>query len=284
MFHAPNKIARQLSKNTAESCASYNMLKLTKELYCYKPDKAYMDYYERTMTNHILATCDCEPNGGTIYFLPLAPGFSKGFDVENSCCHGTGLENHFRYVESIYYHTEEEVYVNLFLPSQLEWKEKDVKISISVDEETPGDISIGVKGCGDFTMKIRIPAWCEGIYKLRINQEAPASVREEDGYIILNRHFCDQDTVDITYPCTLRMEQSPDVEDIVAVFYGPYILPAITDDMDFINLNRNGRKLKDVLVKKENTLEFRHIDTGIIFKPLHQVHSEKFQVYVKNGD
>jgi DUF1680 family protein len=102
MFRQPYKIGTYLSDNTAETCASYNMLKLTKALYAYDPDVTYMDYYERAMFNHILSTTDHEGLGASTYFMPTRPGGQKQFDDENSCCHGTGLENHFKYADAVY--------------------------------------------------------------------------------------------------------------------------------------------------------------------------------------
>ncbi|PQP88773.1 hypothetical protein CPT76_10920 [Paenibacillus sp. AR247] len=102
MFRQAGKIGEYLSDKTAETCASYNMLKLTKELFGYEPAAKYMDYYERTMFNHILASGDSKPTGGSTYFMPLGPGGRKSFDsTSNTCCHGTGLENHFKYPEAI---------------------------------------------------------------------------------------------------------------------------------------------------------------------------------------
>ena len=92
MFHEAGNIAGLLSKCTSESCATYNMLKLTGELYQYLPEPAYMDYYERAVYNHILSSCDHQPTSGSTYFLSMRPRAGKSFDLaENSCCHGTGL-------------------------------------------------------------------------------------------------------------------------------------------------------------------------------------------------
>ncbi len=283
MFHAPNKIAGQLTKNTAESCASYNMLKLTRELYAFRPEKKYMDYYDRTMTNHILSTCDHEPNGGTIYFLPLAPGHSKGFDVENSCCHGTGLENHFKYVESIYFYRENELYINQFLPSVLEWKEKNLTVTLSADEIRPGDIRLTMSGAGavGLTLKIRIPDWSSGNYCLSVNGETVSQPKEEGGYLLINGSFREGDFIEVSFPCALRLEAAPDDKEIAAVFYGPYCLAAITEEKEFITLKQDGRRLEEILVQKENSLEFLYTEKGIVFKPLYQVYHESFQAYIR---
>lgn len=282
MFHKPNRIAGLLSKNTAETCASYNMLKLTKELYCYKPDVIYMDYYERAMLNHILSSGDSEANGASTYFMPLAPGFSKEFDEENSCCHGTGLENHFRYVESVYYSTHDTMYVNLFLPSSVNWGEKQVKLTQKVLEDQPGDISIQVHGNSNFTLKIRVPYWSKGSYRVRLNG-SDTKVKETDGYLILQKQWEDQDLVEITFSCTLCLETSPDDESIISLSYGPYVLAALTDSKDFLHLPLTSGSVQELFEQKKGMLEFRLKGQDIWFKPLYQVHHEAYQVYMKRG-
>lgn len=283
MFHEPNRIAGLLSKNTAETCASYNMLKLTKELYCYQPDTNFMDYYERTMVNHILSSGDKEPNGATTYFMPLAPGFMKEFDVENSCCHGTGLENHFRYVESIYYSTEDTIYVNLFLPSCVNWSEKNITLKQSVLENRPGDISLEVQGDAEYTIKIRVPYWSRGSYQVRLNGK-DVDCKEENGYLILHRKWSSMDILKLAFNSTLRVEASPDDDNIVSLAYGPYVLAALTDSKEFVNLSMAGRNVQELFEQKDDTLEFLLKGQNISFKPLYQINHEPYQVYIKREE
>ena len=133
MFKPPNVIAKYITDKTAETCVTYNMLKLTRELFFYSPDAKYMDYYERAFYNHILASQDQSgPVGGSTYFMPLFPGLRKRFDTRgNTCCHGTGLENHIKYQESIYFQSNDSstLYVNLYIPSVLDWREKGIKVT-----------------------------------------------------------------------------------------------------------------------------------------------------------
>ena len=120
MFHDRGKIGTLLTEKTQETCASYNMLKLTKGLYQLDPKASYMDYYERTLVNHILAVQEKEETGESTYFWPLAPGARRIFEPENSCCHGTGMESPFRFRDAIYFQDGDTVYVNLYLPCTLE--------------------------------------------------------------------------------------------------------------------------------------------------------------------
>src|SRR5512142_3231211 len=125
------KLSDRLSDNTAETCNTYNMLKLTAHLFCINPQSRYADFYERALYNQILASQN--PSDGMMcYYSPLRPGamkvYSKPFD-DFWCCVGTGMESHARYGEEIYFRgADGSLYVNLFIPSELRWKEKGVMI------------------------------------------------------------------------------------------------------------------------------------------------------------
>ena len=116
-FFPTNDFAGHLSAETAETCCTYNMLKLTRHLFEWSPDAAEMDYYERALYNHILAAQDPD-TGAFAYFMSLKPGHFKTYSTsENSfwCCVGTGMENHAKYGDMIYFHGDNSLFVNLFI-------------------------------------------------------------------------------------------------------------------------------------------------------------------------
>ncbi|MDW7669684.1 MAG: glycoside hydrolase family 127 protein [Bacillota bacterium] len=155
MFKPPKQIAKFISEKTAESCASYNMVKLSGRLYEYKNESKYMDYYEKTLYNHILSCGDSsEATGGSTYFMPTNPGAHKKFDTsENTCCHGTGLENHFKYGEYIYTETDDDLIINLSIPSKLTYKDADIELSTDI-------------GSKNFDVKVKINRIDKKILKL----------------------------------------------------------------------------------------------------------------------
>jgi hypothetical protein len=125
-FFPTNNFAEHLSTDTCETCNTYNMLKLTRELFARKPSAAKMDFYERALYNHILASQDPE-TGMFVYLMSLKPGHFKTYSTpEDSfwCCVGTGMENHSKYGDTIYFHGADSLYVNLFIASVLSWPEK----------------------------------------------------------------------------------------------------------------------------------------------------------------
>lgn len=293
MFHGRDKIGAYLTENTAESCASYNMLKLTKMLYQYEPLASYMDYYERTMQNHILASLDKETSGETVYFLPLGPGFSKKFERENSCCHGTGMENHFKYIDSIYYRDCDTLYVNLFLESSAYWQEKKITVTQTVQEEHPGEIVLCLcrekqtSENGKWNFKIRQPYWCAGPPEVYIAGERKACHRQDDGYLklALKENEWDEEneiSVRIHFPCRLRLECTPDNAELVALAYGPYILAAISEQREYLHIPLCEDTLEETIVREENSLVFRY--KTLQFIPLYQISEESYHVYFSTAD
>lgn len=278
MFHQPNHIGTLLSDNTAESCASYNMLKLTKELFLYEPKASYMDYYERAMQNHILSSLEQRPTGASTYFMPLRPGGRKSFDAENSCCHGTGLENHFRYGDAIYHHGKDCIYVNLFLSSKVTYQ--GVEIIQEIDETEPQDVHIQIKGKGSFTLKIRVPYWCHQEYQISVNGENKAVTVSEDGYMNVCKEWND-DHIQIKLGIRYDLEQTPDCPNIMSLRYGPYVLAALSDQEDYLNLTLKKDQLSTFMKQKEGTCEFYDEADHLTFVPLYTIDKEAYHVYFK---
>ena len=280
MFHAPQEIAMKLSKHTAESCASYNMLKLTHELFKYQPKSYLMDYYERTMVNHILSSNEKKPTGASTYFMPLAPGFKKEYDDENSCCHGTGLESHFKYAKDVFFKSENSIYVNLFVPSKVRWEEKETTLTLIVNEDRPEEICILLEGTNSYDMKIRKPYWCKEEPIIKIDGNSYQDFFEEDGYLVISRKWKSGEKLSIHYACGLKLEEAPDDKSKVSVLYGPYVLAALTDKNDFIDLNSNGLDIETLFEKESDSLKFRLKSQNIDFIPLFQVNYELYQIYM----
>jgi DUF1680 family protein len=162
----PNKLSERLSDNTCETCNTYNMLKLTGHLNGWQPSSRFMDYYERALYNHILASQNPE-TGMMCYFVPLRMGTKKQFsDSFNTftCCVGSGLENHSKYQEQIFTHDNEQLWVNLFIPSTLHWKEKSIIVNLQTNfpESDTVVISFDQTQAKKLTLQIRKPFLATG--------------------------------------------------------------------------------------------------------------------------
>lgn len=237
MFLAPDSIGRKITKDTAESCATYNMLKLTRELYQYDPKAFYMDYYERAVWNHMAGTFDKAITGESTYFFPLNPGAQREFLFENSCCHGTGMESQMKYTEGIYFQDAESIYVNLFISSELFCEEKGLTIVQNMDEKEPDKTVLHIKGERKReNMKIRKPHWCEGEAQIWVNGEAYSIETDQNGYYNISKEW-EEDEVEVHFPCSLRTELTKDCPEVGAFIYGPYVLAVVSDQEEMLTLN-----------------------------------------------
>ena len=229
-FHpADNFEPMRTSEQGPETCNTYNMLRLTKMLYATSADAKYMDYYERALFNHILSTQD-PVQGGFVYFTPMRSGHYRVYSQPQTsfwCCVGSGLENHARYGEMIYAHKgNDQLYVNLFIPSTLEWGDINIEQSTSFpDEEGTSVIVTSKKGKNKkFTLNIRMPEWVnEGELSLTINGKTE-KVNIADGYVKVNRSWKDGDKLHISMPMHLRAIDMPDNSHNYSFLYGPIVL------------------------------------------------------------
>jgi len=159
----PGHLATELGDHTQESCCTYNMLKLTRHLFCWHGDARYADYYERALYNSILSTQNPR-TGMMMYFVPLATGRWKMYNLPNDsfwCCTGTGMENHAKYGDSIYFHHHRTLFVNLFIASDLDWRQQQVHIQqrTSFPEQDSTTLAVKTVQPTQFDLRVRVPAY-----------------------------------------------------------------------------------------------------------------------------
>lgn len=248
MFTSKEHLSKALGTNTTETCNTYNMLKLTRHLFAWSPKSDYADYYERALYNHILASQN--PRTGMMcYYVPLHSGTPKSYNTpENSfwCCTGTGVENHAQYGDSIYFHeVNKALYVNLFIPSELNWREKGVTVRQETRFPDEGRTSLALTCAkpAQFTLRIRKPFWVGPGFAVKVNGEAAGQVGS-DGYFAVDRAWKTGDRVEVELPMTVRTEAFRDDPNRLAFLYGPIVLCAET---------RRGGSIP-VLVPKETPL------------------------------
>ncbi len=283
MFRAANAISAILDDKTAETCATYNMLKLTRNLFFHNPDPAYMDYYEKALYNHILGSQQHGDHGHTTYFVPLGPGNQKSYSNDyNSftCCMGTGLENHVKYQESIYFHSADEstLYVNLYMPSTLNWQSKGFTIKQTTSYPEEGATQIAVDGNGPLDMKLRVPSWAVNGYHVSINGVKQAIDAEPGTYVTISRTWTTGDTVDIDMPFSLRLEKTPDDPKVGSLYYGPLVLVGKSNSTSWINLQLNEQQLAQSIVKNG---PHSFTANGIPLVPMFEAHNFRYHAYFK---
>ena len=234
------KLNDELTDNTTETCNTYNMLKLTRHLFAWHPSAALMDYYEKALYNHILASQDHQ-DGMMTYFVPLRMGGRKEYsDRFNTftCCVGSGMENHVKYGESIYSRGKDgSLYINLFIPSRLTWKEKGIGIEqqtqLPADERVQLTITDARPGSAAFAIRIRKPYWAGAGVVVKVNGvSSPSPVVGEDGYMVLRRAWKKGDRIEVRLPESFHTESIPDKASRIALFYGPVLLAGELGDKE----------------------------------------------------
>ncbi len=228
-----DKLNDFLTDNTMETCNTYNMLKLTRHLFSLQPDAHYMDFYERALYNHILASQNHQ-DGMMCYFVPLRMGTRKEFSDSFhtfTCCVGSGMENHVKYGESIYFEgADGSLYVNLFIPSRLNWKQKGITLEQASSLPASDQIAftINTKKATRFPLRLRKPRWVQPGMQLTVNGEVQSAVTPgADGYITLDRTWKDGDKVVLSLPMNIYTEAMPDNPSRIALFYGPVVLAGV---------------------------------------------------------
>jgi len=215
------------SAKGSETCCQHNMLKLTRALFMQDPRAEYADYYERTLYNGILASQDPD-SGMATYFQGARPGYMKLYHTpEDSfwCCTGTGMENHVKYRDSIYFHDDHTLYVNLFIPSAVRWAEQGATLTqTTAFPETPStSLRWALKRPAELTLKLRHPHWSQTATVL-VNGSVVARSTAAGSYIALTRTWRDGDQVELRLAMRTAIERAPAAPDIVAFTYGPLVL------------------------------------------------------------
>jgi DUF1680 family protein len=238
----PDQIAERISTNTAETCNTYNMLKLTRQVFSWEPKAEQMDFYERAYINHILASQDPETAMVT-YFVPLAMnsyrGYSNKFN-DFTCCHGSGMENHTKHGDSAYFHAgKEKLWLNLFMPSELTWKEAGVKLRQETNFPESGKVSVTfLEGSASFELLVRHPEWAKGTIDFKVNGTSVAKSTKASEYASIKRQWRKGDKLEFNLPMSLWTEPTYDNSKRIAILYGPVVLAA---DMGDAPTGRRGR-------------------------------------------
>ena len=298
-----------------ESCNSYNMLKLTEDLFRANPSAKYADYYERTLYNHILSTQHPE-HGGYVYFTPARPRHYRVYSSPNQamwCCVGSGMENHGKYSQFIYTHSKDSLYVNLFVASGLSWRERKVKIHqqtvFPYEEQTRLTIT---EGASRFALMIRYPSWVSnGALKITVNGKAVSFSNHPSSYVAIDRLWKKGDVIIVSLPMHNNIEHMPNVPEYIAIMHGPILLGARTGTEDLKGLVADdgrwgqiagGKKLpidKAPIIIEDNfaalttmlqpvagkPLNFTAAavkmvnPVNVVFEPFYKIHDARYMIY-----
>ena len=310
-FGEPGKILDELANTSSETCVTNNMLRFSKALFSIFGESKYLDYYERALYNHILASKDPDNQsvgGGFCYYQSLMPGQCRKYMDDNSfyCCWETALENHSKYGEAIYFHNNDDILVNLYIPSTLQYEDKGFSIRMEGNYPLENEIKLTVLENVDFegAIRFRCPQWLNvSRVKISVNGQAQ-EINAESGNFISVRHIWKAgDVITLSMPLELRYELSED-PNVVSLFYGPLVMVPNLEDValnsdyvnnvwdqqgdtqidkypDFPNFSQSKEELSMWMKRKEGTLEFTAQGVGQIytFIPFYQANHMRTSIY-----
>jgi DUF1680 family protein len=276
-----------------ETCNTNNMLKLTEELHRRNPEARFADYYELATFNHILSSQHPE-HGGYVYFTPARPRHYRNYSAPNEamwCCVGTGMENHGKFGQFIYTHVGDALYVNLFVASELNWREKGLTLrqetAFPYDETSRITIT---NGKGEFPLLVRYPGWVKpSSFEVKVNGQPVQIITGPSSYVTINRKWKKGDIIDITFPMHNSIKYLPNEPQYIAMMHGPIMLAAKTGTEDLAHLiaddsrfgqYASGKKLpinEAPILVNDNLEDIANQLQPIAGKPLHFTLSTKME-------
>ncbi|MFD2036271.1 beta-L-arabinofuranosidase domain-containing protein [Belliella marina] len=258
-----------------ETCATYNMLKLTNDLFLFDQRGELMDYYERGLYNHILASIAKDSPANT-YHVPLRPGSIKHFGNAKmtgfTCCNGTAIESSTKLQSAIYYKSKDDkaLYVNLYIPSTLDWKERDVRIEQTTNFPKEDHTLLTITGSGQFDINVRVPGWATEGFFVKINGKEQKVQAKPGTYLKISRKWKNGDTIELKMPFHFYLDPVMDQQNIASLFYGPVLLAAQEPEArkDWRKIALDAEDISQSIKSNGQPLEF--IIEDVVFKPFYE--------------
>lgn len=228
----PSDQSKHLSGYDGENCCTFNLLKLADHLFSWNPSSKIADYYERALYNHILGQQDPE-SSMVCYFTPLQTGAYRLYSTRDNsfwCCVGSGFESHVKYASSIYFHSDKDLYVNLFIPSKVDWEGTTFTQQTSFPQSSTTTFTVDGKS-KQFALRLRYPAWATKM-DIKVNGKKVKAIKGTDGYVAISRQWKAGDKVEVQLGMQLREEATKDDASKVALVYGPIVMAGKLDKVE----------------------------------------------------
>ncbi|XVS62342.1 beta-L-arabinofuranosidase domain-containing protein [Actinosynnema sp. CA-299493] len=285
-FKAPGRIASELSDSTCECCNSYNMLKLTRQLFRTDPRAHYFDFHEKALYNHLLGGQNpSSAHGHHSYYVPLRPGGQRTYsnDYQDfTCCHGTGMETNTKHADSIYFHAGATLYVNLFIASALTWPGRGITVRQDTGFPESAATRLTVTGSGQIDLRVRVPSWAAGA-QLKLNGVVQDVATVPGTYARLDRTWSSGDVVDLSLPMALTREPARDNPAVQAVKHGPIVLAG-----GYGTTNLTSMPALQPGTLRATTTPLRYTATAstgqVTLLPFYQLHGQRYTVYWNVAD
>lgn len=307
-FGQSNVLDAERTNCNCETCNTYNMLKLSRELFKITGNRKYADYYETTFINAILSSQNPE-TGMTTYFQPMDTGYFKVYSSATNhfwCCTGSGMENFSKLGDSIYYKDASGIYIARYTSSSVYWVEKGLTLTQNADFMTSNVVTVTVSGSANADIVLRVPDWCAGTPVVKING-VTVDAQLINGFIRLSRNWNEGDVIEYTIPMAVVAYGLPDDENAVAFQFGPYVLSANLGNSN-MNTSTTGvsvtipladgsisdvirvesgtaeawlQNIGENMVRKPGTLEFtiQGTDVSYVFSPHYRQHENRYGIY-----
>ncbi|HEX2145443.1 MAG TPA: beta-L-arabinofuranosidase domain-containing protein [Glycomyces sp.] len=307
LWGPPATVAGDIGHRNAETCASHNLLRLARKLFAHTLDARYMDYYERTVLNHILGSRRATRSTGlhdvspeVAYMFPVHPGALREYDNVGTCCGGTGLENHVKYQDTVFSEAPDGLYVNLPVDSGLDWHAAGLRVQLHSGYPLGEGVALrftsldGTEPDGtERTIRIRVPTWATGELELRVNGAPTRVVPVPGEYAALTRAWRQNEVLYLKTPAALRAEPTIDDPRQCALFLGATLLLAQSDATTGLTFGFNGRRGFDgglitgrtgaellAELARDGTIEL----DGITFEPCWSGADTKYHMYMRSHD
>ncbi len=290
----PDALSHTCVINNQETCTTYNMLKITRDLIRWTGDPKYADFYERAYFNGILPA-QRPDTGMMIYYLPMAGGDVKNWGTPRNtfwCCYCTGVESFAKLNDSIYFHNADDLYVNLYAPSKLNWEEKGFGVTQTTrfPEEQGSTLTVHTVHPCRRAIYLHIPYWAEGA-RVSVDGKDLGLAGKPTSYLAVRRTWCDGDKVRLSLPMKLHAQPMPDDPSLQAVMFGPIVLAGIMDKTTPIVKDLNTGFLSEASADPAQWLKpvpgkpltFQTVGQPrpLSFIPLYDVIDQRFGVYWK---
>lgn len=276
-FRKPGMLDATRTNLNNEGCNTYNMLLLSRELFKITGDLKYANYYERALINEIMASINPE-TGMVTYFKPMDTGYFKAFGTETEsfwCCTGTGMENYTKLNDSVYFHNDQDLYVNLYLSSQLNWDEKGLELTqeANIPNEDRVKFRIVTAPTEQMTINFRVPSWIahDQEMTLSINGKAYAA-KSLNGYLSIDRDWADGDIVELLLPTEVKVSRLPDNPNSVAFCYGPLVLCAKLGTEQMIATN-HWASIKPTMPEEVMIKDYIIVQNGSVDQWIDNIHT-----------
>ena len=297
-WHEPDVIAGQLSNLTCENCVSYNMLKLTRLLHFHQPGRTdLLDHYERTLFNQMLGEQDPDsPHGFNEYYYGLSPRAFKQqplnyFPHANpdlystnyqdfTCDNATGMETQAKFADTVYSHDDDSLFVNLFIPSELTWAGKGIRLrQVTQFPDQPGTRIEVVSGAAEMTIRVRVPAWVAGTATATLNGRPAGGPARPGSWLPVRRHWRAGDRLDVSLPMRLQLHPTPDNPAVQAVTYGPVVLNGAYGDRALTAMPKLDTGSLTLAASRPVTVQATADGQPVTLIPTARTHHQHYTVY-----